>query len=549
MKVTKTFQKMRTLLVFCLILSLWGCNGGRTATMVDPLTKERKIISIEETDIDFKDIAISKLDKYQQTTYIKDLFTIEKPCPIEAGYVECFIDNSGGMNGYLNRQVKDLNKDRGIGYLIDQFQMHEFENLTFRSFDDSEKDNGMREYSISEFNVLKTNEFYKNDQTPMTRNIEYIMDKIDKSREIDGAFIITDGIEDTGVDVTTPYMKVIADWVKEGNQFQLITVPIVFNGIRYYAPPPGTTIKMVNSFKNDFTKQSTQQYIYVLAFSNTTFADKTLGEYLIPRVERAFPKYDIEYLDFSRNYLTCDLKTVMNDKIGATYQNQENEDELNLDLEYFGKDLRKNFFEYSFYNKRKPSVEIYDKDDELINIPLDLEKISLGKIEGTITIPNLLNIDDIKLQAKYSVLVLGQDPDDKMLSELIPLYDNEGQNTIINLSFCKNINDTESLQKDGFVTYSIFIDNILIKKPDVQKGSHVVVKLSLLLPKHISYGQNIINVPISIKGRTVFINVRDKGNSRTFRGLDEKNIFNGVNNYYNYLSNISILDQYILIHF
>lgn len=489
---------------------------------------------------------ISELDACQKTVDLGSMYkNLDRP--IGESYVDCFVDNSYGMLGFQNRTPADSNpNDQGIGHLIKTFANHSFRELVFRSFDDSKKENGMKKYNKSEQSIFGSKGFYSGDETPMTRNIEYIIDRIEDKKEIDGAFIVTDGIEDTGFLTVTVYAQVISDWVKKGNQFQLISLPILFRGKRWYAPPIDAPIKQKNSFFEDFTKQPTTQYLYILAFSNKTFSNKTLGEYLLKRVKNTFPDADIDYMDFSENLLDSNLSITIDEVNGATYQNKYCEIEDNYDLGLFERDEKLMYTEYYYNKKRQNVINTYDENDDEISVEIDPGMISMGKISGGIKTPDVLDLSEIKTNIMYTVIVfeekLTDDNEVEKSAKTILL-----QRTIPIKFSLTELNDQTQLEL-GFKKYYFESDNILIEKPSIDKAS-VFVKLSILLPDNLVYGKNINTRPKEFGQCLLYIEVEKKENIEIFRGLNEKGIFESFEENLDELKNVSILNEYIQINF
>ena len=495
--------------------------------------------------------AIKFLNSIKQSKPLTDFFK-QKGRALDRSFsnslIECYVDNSYGMQGFVKRLPEDLSKDSGLPALIDKIQLIQSKDLKFRAFDYGK----LIPIPKEQYPNFKSLNFYTNTLTPMQKNMEKICNFINKN-EIDGAFILTDGIEDMGLKDTNyiSYVKTIRDWVKNGNSFQLISVPLLFRGKTWHSPIEGPNLAL---FYTDYSFRPSTQYFYVLVFSNKTFSNKTLGDQLLPFIQDSFPNCQIEYSDFYNNFIKFDAGFSRENEKEGTFQNSDFKDALNSDLNFRDHLDDQQYWNYRFNKKRKLEIITYDKNDNKKTINLDSEKVSLGIIDGTITVPNMIDINKAKFQINLSYCSCNTGSSGSMScsapkTEIKQMFDklkiNEKDNNLIipirNLTLIKKSNDNV-----GFNTYSFDTDNILIKIPNDIDNKSLIIKISVGFPLDLAYNKKITQT--SFQTFTGVPAVASVSNN-VYLGLKELEIYNTLLKHFLSLPDLDLFSEYVQIDF
>lgn len=450
-------------------------------------------------------------------------------------YIECYVDNSYGMQGFIHRSSVDLQKDQGLQALIDKIQLLPSKGIKFRQFDGGE----LKPIPKEKYPNFKSMNFYTNTLTPLSNNINQICAFIEK-HVIDGAYILTDGIDDMGMDTNQmSYVLRIRDWISHGNSFEVISIPLLFKSRRWYSPIEGVEL---SKFYSDYSNKPTFQYLYVLAFADKTFSNKTLGEQLLPFAKEAYPNASIEYLNFNKSFFRFDGGFSKDNKIEGTFQNKACQDELNTDLKFKDYDKEKRYWIYDFNRNRKLEFNTYDENDVKTTVKIDKDALSLGYLEGTIKVPNMLDLNKAKIIIHLSGC--SYNSNEKTYEKLE--FSEKEKRIVIDINEITPIKD--ELENDFYnVSYLIKSDNILLPFSDFESYEKIILKVSVSLPYNIQYNKKVE----SFQYQTILPGIRANGfhSNFVFMGLKEQEIFNAAFKYFSEIPELTLFSDFIEIDF
>ena len=315
----------------------------------------------------------------------------DQPSPIFFDDIKVgfYIDTSECMAGFNNSYTNSIQENLNFTFVIEKLKLFQFKNRTFKNFYSTD-------VSVNDLGL----EFFDKVSTPFTKVILKSLETISR-KDNDGVILVTDGIDDEGsLTDRTLYIETIKKWISDKKGFQLISLPMLFHGKRYYSPANCCDINSC-PYGNIDDKYK-HQMLYILIFSNDDARLFELGSNIFKTLTVELPEHKYEYACFNNYFMKYNIKSCTLFDCESTYQTEGSKKAKNPDLDFVGKGNNDYTYFYKFSNDRNSKyIDSNAFGDKITNL-IEVNKLSIGKFEGELVLPNFLTLkfDDLRYQLK-----------------------------------------------------------------------------------------------------------------------------------------------------